>query len=244
LSTPDDGALELREVVKHYPSGGGETVRAVDGVSLIVSPGEFVALYGPSGSGKTTLLLMAAALIAPEAGSVLFSGRDVGHLSEREGARYRLRDVGFVFQAFHLMPNTSALDNATIKLTAEGLRLREARRRARPWLERLGLGMRAEHTPERLSMGERQRVAIARALVNEPRLLLADEPTGNLDSRRGRETLELLRDICHERRIPGLLVTHDPDARELMDRAYTLRDGHLADGVHLAEPAAGAAVLS
>ena len=236
MSTPA-AALELREVVKHYPSGGGETVRAVDGVSLVVSPGEFVAMYGPSGSGKTTLLLLAAALLAPEAGSVLFDGRDVGHLSEREGARYRLRDVGFVFQSFHLMPNTSALDNATIKLTAEGRRLSEARRQTRPWLERLGLGKRAEHTPERLSMGERQRVAIARALVNEPRLLLADEPTGNLDSKRGRETLALLRDICHEREIPGLLVTHDPAARELMDRAYTLRDGQLTDSVDSAEPA-------
>jgi putative ABC transport system ATP-binding protein len=227
LNAPN-AALELRQVLKHYASGGGEIVRAVDGISLTVSPGEFVAMYGPSGSGKTTLLLLAAALIAPEAGRVLFDGRDIGHLSERESARYRLRDVGFVFQSFHLMPNTSALDNATIKLTAEGLRLREARRRARPWLERLGLGARAEYPPERLSMGERQRVAIARALVNDPRLLLADEPTGNLDSKRGRETLELLRDICHERDIPGLLVTHDPDARELVDHAYTLRDGHLA----------------
>jgi putative ABC transport system ATP-binding protein len=231
-------SLTLREVVKHYPSGGGETVRAVDGVSLTVSPSEFVALYGPSGSGKTTLLLLAAALIAPEAGSVLFDDRDVGSLSEREGARYRLRDVGFVFQSFHLMPNTSALDNATIKLTAEGRKLGEARRRARPWLERLGLGARAEHTPEQLSMGERQRVAIARALVNEPRLLLADEPTGNLDSKRSGETLALLRDICHERGIPGLLVTHDPDAREFVDRAYTLRDGQLTDSVDVEEPAA------
>lgn len=233
-----NAALELRKVVKHYySSGGGETVRAVDCISLTVSPGEFAAMYGPSGSGKTTLLLLAAALVAPEAGSVLFDGRDVSHLSEREGAHYRLRDVGFVFQSFHLMPNTSALDNATIKLTAEGLRLREARRRARPWLERLGLSARAEHPPERLSMGERQRVAIARALVNEPRLLLADEPTGNLDSRRGRETLELLRDICHERDIPGLLVTHDPDAREFVDYYYTLRDGHLVGDVEAGDPA-------
>jgi putative ABC transport system ATP-binding protein len=230
--------LELRAVVKHYPSGGGETVRAVDGVSLTVSPGELVALYGPSGSGKTTLLLLAAALIAPEAGSVLFDGRDVGGLSEREAAHYRLRDIGFVFQSFHLMPNTSALDNATIKLTAQGYKLGEARRHTRPWLARLGLGERMEHTPEQLSMGERQRVSIARALVNEPRMLLADEPTGNLDSKRSRETLALLRDICHEREIPGLLVTHDPEARGFVDRALTLRDGQLADGVDAAKPAA------
>ena len=222
-------ALELCEVVKHYSSGGGETVRAVDGISLKVSPGEFAALYGPSGSGKTTLLLLAAALLAPESGRVLFNGRDVSDLPEREGASYRLHDVGFVFQSFHLMPNTTALDNATIKLTGEGYGLAEARRRARPWLDRLGLGERIEHTPERLSMGERQRVAIARALVNEPRLLLADEPTGNLDSKRSHETLQLLSDICHERDIPGLLVTHDPDARGIADRVHTLRDGQLGN---------------
>jgi putative ABC transport system ATP-binding protein len=223
-------ALELRDVVKHY-SSGGETVKAVDGVSLAVTEGELVALYGPSGSGKTTLLLLAAALMSPDDGRVLFDEQDVGALSERECARYRLRDVGFVFQSFHLMPNTSALDNATIKLTGAGYTLRDARRKARPWLERVGLGARVEHTPERLSMGERQRVAIARALVNEPRLLLADEPTGNLDSKRSRETLALLRDICHERQIPGLLVTHDFDARSFADRVHTLRDGRLADGL-------------
>ncbi|HYM56071.1 MAG TPA: ABC transporter ATP-binding protein [Solirubrobacteraceae bacterium] len=222
--------LELREVTKHYPSGV-ETVKAVDGVSLRVSNGEFVALYGPSGSGKTTVLLLAAALAVPDSGSVLFDGRNVADLSERAGAHYRRRDVGFVFQAFHLMPHTSALDNATIKLTGGGYTLREARRLAWPWLERVGLGERAEHTPEQLSIGERQRVAIARALVNEPRLLLADEPTGNLDSKRSREILALMRDICHERGIPGLLVTHDPDATAFVDRVHTLRDGHLADGM-------------
>jgi putative ABC transport system ATP-binding protein len=222
--------LELREVTKHYPSGA-ETVKAVDGVSLSVSGGEFVALYGPSGSGKTTLLLLAAALAVPDSGSVFFGGRDVGDLSERDGALYRRRDVGFVFQSFHLMPHTSALDNATIKLTGGGHTLREARRQAWPWIERVGLSDRAEHTPEQLSMGERQRVAIARALAGEPRLLLADEPTGNLDSRRSREILALMRDICHERRIPALLVTHDPDATAFVDRVHTLRDGHLADGM-------------
>jgi ABC-type lipoprotein export system ATPase subunit len=223
-------ALELRQVTKHYQSGA-ETVKAVDGISMSVSGGEFVALYGPSGSGKTTLLLLAGALTAPDSGSVLFDGRDVGELSEREGALYRRRDVGFVFQSFHLMPHTSALDNATIKLTGSGHTLREARREARPWLERVGLGDRAEHPPEQLSMGERQRVAIARALAGEPRLLLADEPTGNLDSRRSREILALMRDICHERHIPALLVTHDLDATKFVDRVHTLRDGHLADGM-------------
>jgi putative ABC transport system ATP-binding protein len=229
-------ALELLDVVKHY-SSGGETVKAVDGVSLTIAEGELVALYGPSGSGKTTLLLLAAALMSPDHGHVLFDGQDVGALSERECARYRLRDVGFVFQSFHLMPNTSALDNATVKLTGAGYTLRDARRKARPWLERVGLGARAEHTPDRLSMGERQRVAIARALANEPRLLLADEPTGNLDSERSHQTLELLRDICHEGQIPGLLVTHDFDARSFADRVHTLRDGRVTDGLD-AEPAA------
>ena len=209
--------LELREVVKHY-STGIETVK-------------FVALYGPSGSGKTTLLMLAAALSTPDSGSVAFDGRVLSELSERDSALYRRRDVGFVFQAFHLMPHTSALDNATIKLTGDGCTLREGRRRAMPWLERVGLATRADYTPEQLSMGERQRIAIARALANEPRLLLADEPTGNLDSKRSREILALMRDICHERGIPGLLVTHDLDAAPFADRVHTLRDGHMADGI-------------
>jgi putative ABC transport system ATP-binding protein len=223
-------SLELVGVSKRY-TGGVETILAVDALTLAVEAGEFVALYGPSGSGKTTVLLMAAGLLRPDAGRVRFGGRDLGSLSERDGARYRRVEVGFVFQSFHLMPHTSALDNATIKLTGDGLTLREARRRAMPWIERVGLGERVAHTPEQLSMGERQRVAIARALVNEPRLLLADEPTGNLDSARSREILTLMADVCHERGIPGLLVTHDPLAAQLVDRAHTLRDGRLAEGL-------------
>jgi putative ABC transport system ATP-binding protein len=222
--------LELRDVSKRYATGV-ETVTAVDGVSLTVSSGEFVALYGPSGSGKTTLLMLAAGLTPPDNGSVLFDGQDVGALSERDSARYRRREVGFVFQSFHLMPHTSALDNATIKLTGSGFTLREARRQALPWLERVGLAGRVEHTPEQLSMGERQRVAIARALVSDPQLLLADEPTGNLDSKRSQEILALMREVCHERSIPGVLVTHDLEATRFVDRVYTLRDGHLVDGM-------------
>lgn len=223
-------ALELRDLVKHYPSGQ-ELVRAVDGVSLTLASGELTALFGPSGSGKTTLLMLAVGLLSPDSGTVHFDGRDIGGMSERERARYRLRDVGFIFQSFHLAGGASALDNVTTKLVGDGLSLREARRRARPWLERLGLGDRAEHLPSRLSMGERQRVAIARALVNEPKLLLADEPTGNLDSKRTRETLALLVDICHTQGIPSLLVTHDTEALTFADRVQTLRDGRLSEGL-------------
>lgn len=223
-------ALELKDLVKRY-SSPGEDVRAVDGISLTVAPGEFVALYGPSGSGKTTLLLMAAGLMVPDSGRVLFGGRDISRLSAGDSAVYRRREVGFVFQAFHLIGGASALDNAALKLLSDGYSLTQARHEARPWLARVGLVERELHTPAKLSMGERQRVAIARALVNEPRLLLTDEPTGNLDSSRSREILALLRDICHERGIPGVLVTHDPQATAFVDRVHTLRDGVLADGL-------------
>jgi putative ABC transport system ATP-binding protein len=221
--------LELRELVRHYPSGS-EVVRAVDGVTLTVGAGEFVAVYGPSGSGKTTLLMLAAGLIQPDRGSVHFDGREVSRMSPRDGAVYRRRELGFVFQSFHLMASSSALDNAALKLLGDGWNPAEAREQARPWLERVGLGHRADHSPAELSMGECQRVAIARALVNGPRLLLADEPTGNLDTRRGTEVLALLHDLCHERRIPVLLVTHDPEATAFVDRIHTLRDGHLTEG--------------
>ncbi len=223
------GALELRDVTKLYRAGG-ETIRAVDCVSLSVAPGELVALFGPSGSGKTTLLMLAAALMSPDRGSVMFAGRDIAGLSARESALYRRNDVGLISQDFHLIPGASALDNAMIKLPVLGCSLREARKRTRPWLERVGIGDRAEHTPEQLSMGERQRVTIARALVGEPRLLLADEPTGNLDSTRTREILGLLRDLCRERGIPGLLVTHDSEALDFVDEVHKLRDGRLLEG--------------
>lgn len=224
------GTLELRDVVKHYPTHG-ETVRAVDGVSLTVEPGEFVAIYGPSGSGKTTLLLLAAALLAPDRGSVWLDGRDLTRLDQRAAARLRRSEVGFVFQSFHLMPGATALDNAAVKLIASGLSMTAARHRARPWLERVGLGQRADHTPRELSKGECQRVAIARALASEPRVLLADEPTGNLDSKRSREVLALMRELSDERAVPVLLVTHDPQAITVVDRVLTLRDGVLREGL-------------
>jgi putative ABC transport system ATP-binding protein len=220
--------LVLTDVVKHY-GVGGNVVRAVDGVSLRAGPGEFVALYGPSGSGKTTLLLMMASLLAVDSGTIMFGGRDVSCLSSRDSALYRRRELGFVSQSFHLIASASAIDNAGIKLFSDGYTLREARRHVRPLLERVGLGERLLHRAAVLSMGERQRVTVARALAGKPRLLLADEPTGNLDSARTRETLGLLRDICRAEKIPGVIVTHDTVTREYADRVYWLRDGRLHD---------------
>ncbi len=223
--------LQLCELVKHYRSEQ-ETVRAVDGVSFELTGGEFVALYGPSGSGKTTLLLMAAGLLHPDGGRVMFEGRDLAALTRREMSEHLRCDVGIVFQSFHLMGGATALDNAAVKLLADGTSPKRARELALPWLDRVGLFDRQDFRPRQLSMGERQRVAIARALSNDPRLLLCDEPTGNLDSKRSGEVLGLLRDICHERRTPGLLVTHDLQAIEYVDRAYTLSDGLLHEGLN------------
>lgn len=204
-------------------------MRAVDGVSLAVGPGELVALYGPSGSGKTTLLMMIAALLRPDSGTVTMDGRDVSRLSEREAARFRLSELGFVRQSLHLLESASALDNAALKLMGTDLGAGAAQRRVIPLLERLGLGARVEHRAERLSMGERQRVMIARALSTEPRLVLADEPTSNLDSARGEEVLRLLTEVCRERRTAVLLVTHDPMAAAHADRVHALRDGKLVE---------------
>jgi putative ABC transport system ATP-binding protein len=175
--------------------------------------------------------LIAAALLSPDSGSVSFAGRDISSLSARDSARYRRSEVGFVFQSFHLLAGATAVSNAAMKLMCDGFTLREAKQIVRPWLQRVGLEHRMDHRAAHLSMGERQRVAIARALAGEPQLLLADEPTGNLDSRRTREVLSLLRDICHDQRIPGLLVTHDQQAQAFVDRVLTLRDGHLSDGL-------------
>ncbi|HEX4466955.1 MAG TPA: ABC transporter ATP-binding protein [Solirubrobacteraceae bacterium] len=222
--------LELRGLVKHYAIGS-EIVRAVDNVSLDVLPGELVGLYGPSGSGKTTLLQITASVIQPDRGVVMFNGREVSRLTASAAAAYRLRDVGIVFQSFHLIRGASALENASLKLLADGHSMREAYPRAAEWLERVGLGSRMGHKPDQLSTGERQRVAIARALVNDPRLLVADEPTGNLDSKRSSEILALLSDVCTERAIPGLLVTHDPQASAHVSRVATLRDGRLREGL-------------
>jgi putative ABC transport system ATP-binding protein len=220
--------LELDGVVKHY-RGVTEDVCAIDAVSLEITPGEMVALHGPSGSGKTTLLLLIAGLLKPDRGTIRFDGRDLSSFSEQQASNYLFGEVGFIYQNARLMPNHSALENAAIKLVSGGVRRREAQTRALPWLERVGLGSRLRHTTEQLSGGERQRVAIAKALAGEPKLILADEPTGNLDSVRSRDIVALLASVAHERNACVLLVTHDIEAAKLADRRLTLRDGALSN---------------
>jgi putative ABC transport system ATP-binding protein len=218
--------LELQRVVKRYRSGN-EEVHAVDGASLRVSAGEMLALQGPSGSGKTTLLLLAACALYADAGNVSYWGRDLAGMNEHDAAQYRLAEVGLIAQSTHLMAHVSALENAATKLLLGGVALPQARRRALTWLERVGMGERARHTPEELSGGELQRVAIARALAGDPKLILADEPTANLDSHRSREIVALLAELAHEHGAAVLLVTHDSEAAAAADRVLLLRDGRV-----------------
>lgn len=220
--------LELHAVRKHFAGPNGEAIRAVDGVSLTLPPGRLVAIYGPSGSGKSTLLFLAAGIQRPDDGSVYFDGRDLARLSRRAAARHRRSQLGFVFQSSRLVPGLSAIDNAALKLMAEGVRRAEAHRRIAPLLERLEVLRRAEHRATQLSRGERHRVALARALSNGPRLVLADEPTGSLDSQRGREVLTLLAEVCRERGVGVLLATHDPAGADVADEVHHLLDGTLA----------------
>ena len=216
--------LETSDLVKHYQLGR-ETVRAVDGVSLSIAAGEFVALYGPSGSGKSTLIDLVAGFQAPDRGTVVVDGRDIAKLSEREHADYLLRVIGIVGQPSELMPAALASENAALKL----LRIdpQNATRLIEPLLVELGLGDRMKQRTNKLSMGERQRVMIAQALAMKPRLVLADEPTGNLDTRRSREVLGLIRSLCRDRNTAVLLATHDPQAVAFADRVHELRDGQL-----------------
>jgi putative ABC transport system ATP-binding protein len=219
--------LELQDLSKYYRVGDGEPIHAVDGVSLTVAAGEFVTLYGPSGSGKTTLLELIAGIRQPDRGRVLVAGRDLAAMSRAERDDYRLRRLGVVGQPQHLIPGARAIENASLKLLLT--RKRSMHADIEPLLERLGLEGRLRHRTEELSMGERQRVMIARALSLDPELVLADEPTGSLDSRRTREVLELLREICAERGATVLLVTHDPHAVRVAGRVYELRDGRLEE---------------
>ena len=218
--------IELRDVVKSY-SKGSEVVTAVDGIDLEVQERGLVAIVGPSGSGKSTLLHLIGAMDHPTRGEVIVAGKNVNGLRERELTGFRRDTVGFVFQTFNLIPNLSALENVTLPMEFSRVGKAERIRRARALLERFGLGPRINHRPNELSGGEMQRVAIARALANGPRLVLADEPTGNLDSRTGEILYELLKEISAERTV--VVVTHADRLAALADRVLHIRDGKLQD---------------
>jgi ABC-type lipoprotein export system ATPase subunit len=223
MTTP---LIALDRVSRVYRMGPVE-VPALDDVSLRIQPGEFVAIVGPSGSGKSTMMNILGCLDRPTHGSYQLAGAPVAELDDDSLARLRSRTIGFVFQSYNLLPRTTALENVATPLLYQGVRRAERLRRARATLERLGLGDRVDHEPTELSGGQQQRVAVARALVTEPALILADEPTGNLDSHAGAEVTALLREL-HRSGRTVVLITHDVDVAATADRQIHLLDGRLA----------------
>ncbi len=222
-----DAAVETRDLAKHYQMGQA-VVRALDGVTLTVGRGEFLGLLGTSGSGKSTLLNLIAGLDHPTSGALRVFGRDLAALSRNHLSLHRRRNVGMIFQSFNLIPTMTALENVALALMFADVPRGERDRRARHLLEEVGLGGRQAHRPKELSGGEQQRVAIARALANDPEILLADEPTGNLDSRTGQEILALLRDLNASGKRTVIMVTHDAAlAAACAHRVVTLLDGRI-----------------
>jgi putative ABC transport system ATP-binding protein len=220
--------LELRQVSKSYGQGTAE-VHALHEVSLTADEGAMVAVMGPSGSGKSTLLTIAGTLEEPTTGEVLIAGQPVSKLSRSAKAQLRRRVIGYVFQDFNLLPGLTAAENVSLPLELDGLSARRARAAGLRALERLGLGERAAHYPDQLSGGERQRVAIARAMVGERKLLLADEPSGALDSTNARAVMRLLHDACKDAGMTAVVVTHDAQLASWADRVMFLRDGRVTD---------------
>jgi len=220
--------IETRAVTRVYQMGSNE-VKALDDVSIGVAEGEFVAIQGTSGSGKSTLLNLLGGLDSPTSGEILFDSQSLAPLTKKQMARYRRHSVGMIFQNFNLIPTMTAGENVRLALAFGGLRGLPRRQRAESLLERVGLSDRAAHRPGELSGGEQQRVAIARALANRPRVLLADEPTGNLDSTRAHELLALLREMVERDKLTVLLVTHDRElAQSFADRIILMKDGKVS----------------
>jgi putative ABC transport system ATP-binding protein len=219
-------ALQVAGLTKIFGEGAAE-VDAVSNVNLTVRTGEIVLIMGPSGSGKTTLLTMIAGLLRPTQGKIVLYGQDITVLPENRRSDLRRRYVGFIFQSFNLLASLTAIQNVEVAMNLRGRTGREAEERARLLLTRVGLGERLHFLPDTLSGGERQRVSIARALANDPPLILADEPTANLDSRNGREVVSLLRDLARDDNRTVIIVSHDARIREVADRILWLEDGHL-----------------
>jgi len=219
--------IEIRDLTKVYEMGDTQ-VRALDGVSLEVARGDFLGIMGPSGSGKSTLMNLIGCLDTPTSGTYLLNGQEVSKLDDDELARIRNREIGFVFQTFNLLARTSALENVEVPLIYAGVPRADRHRRARDMLERVGLGDRMHHQPNELSGGQRQRVAVARALVNNPSILLADEPTGNLDSKTGEEIMALFEQLNREGNTI-ILVTHEEDIAAHARRRIRLRDGRIVE---------------
>lgn len=222
--------IELADVYKIYGSGESE-VRALDGVTCTLTAGELIAITGPSGSGKSTLMNILGCLDRPTSGRYTLEGQDVSSLDDDALANIRNKFIGFVFQSFNLLPRKTALENVALPLVYAGVPKIERLRRAALRLEQVGLGERLHHQPNQLSGGQCQRVAIARALVTEPKLLLADEPTGNLDTRSGSEIMRLLIDMQQRASITVAIVTHDPKIAEMCQRRLRIVDGKIAEDV-------------
>jgi ABC-type lipoprotein export system ATPase subunit len=220
--------ISLRRIRKEYPLGR-ITVTALDGINLDLQGGRFYSIVGPSGSGKSSLLHILGCMDAPSGGEMLYKGRRVDRFGESERTRLRAREIGFVFQFFHLNPILTALENVAIAMRFLGTDKRTATRKAAEYLDKVGMGNRTTHFPSELSGGERQRVALARAMVKRPSLLLADEPTGNLDSQKGAEIMGLLRQACAEEGATVIQVTHNRDMAALSDEIIALRDGKILD---------------
>ena len=219
----DEIAIRLRDIKKIYRMGGQE-LAALNGINLDIKRGEFAALMGPSGSGKSTLMNILGCLDRPTIGSYELEGKEVAHLSDDELAVMRNRHIGFVFQNFNLLSRISSLENVALPLVYAGVGASERRKRAKQVLEAVGLGDRADHLPNELSGGQRQRVAIARALVNNPEIIMADEPTGNLDTKSTKEIMEIFQDM-HSKGRTIILVTHEPEIAVCANRQLLVRDG-------------------
>jgi putative ABC transport system ATP-binding protein len=223
----NDGVLICANKLSRHFRAGGEIVHALDGVDFTVGRGEFVALVGPSGSGKSTLLNLVGALDRPTSGDILVDGLSLGKSPEPQRVRHRRQNVGFIFQSFNLLPTLSAAENVEAPMMLAEVGKRQRRSRALRLLESVSLGQRASHKPNQLSGGEKQRVAIARALANSPSLLLADEPTGNLDSKTGAAILDMLCNLLRREKVTLVLVTHDPQVASRADRIIHLQDGRI-----------------